>query len=276
MIEIEKVTPNIAFKAANIAKTTYYYVAKPAADMRKKPLDDDLKADLQKLSGYETTYGYRKVTKKLEKYNHKKVYRHMKKMKMLQPRKLKKKKHKRLPIECPIVSNVRWEGDLSYVYDGQRLNYLFSVVDACDKEIIGDYYGLRCRSDEAIISLEEAVKKRFGSLEPVDYFRVRLRLDQGSQYISQKFKDRAKELGVYIDYCGIDCPDDKPFIESFFSRYKCEEVYRNEYSNFSQAFIHWVQYKHWYNNSRIHQGLAYKTIPEFKKQQEALHLQRSF
>ena len=188
----------------------------------------------------------------------------MKALNMLQPKKIKKHKTTRLDVSCPITSNVRWEGDLTYVFDGKRLNYLFVVVDAFDKEPIGDCYGLRCRAKEAIISLEDAVKSRFNSLTPQANTRVTLRVDQGSQYISKNFKARAKELGVRLEYCGINCPDDKPYVESFFARYKCEEVYRNEYSSFMDAFLGWMQYKHWHKTERIHQGLRWQTIPEFK------------
>lgn len=114
------------------------------------------------------------------------------------------------------------------------------MVYSYDKEPVGDYYGLRCRAEEAIHSLQEAVETRFGILKPVNDYRVTLRLDQCREYISKKFRNRAKELGVKIEYCGIDCPDDKPYIESFFSRYKCEEVYRNEYRSFTDAMLGWI------------------------------------
>ena len=120
------------------------------------------------------------------------------------------------------------------------MNYLFTVMDVYDKDPIGDYYGLRCRAEEAVYSLEEAVNTRFGSLDPADKYRVKLRVDQGSQYLSKKFKKRAKELGVELEYCGINCPNDKPYIESFFSRYKCEEVYRNDYRSFTDGFLGWI------------------------------------
>ena len=64
---------------------------------------------------------------------------------------------------------------------------------------------------------------RFSSLKPVHDIRVTLSVDQGSQYIARKFRERAEELGVKIEYCAINYPDDKPYVESFFFRYKCEE-----------------------------------------------------
>ncbi len=251
--------------AAMLNKTTYYYQSLPENEnKRNRPLDPVLVEKLDTIKGYELTYGYRKVTRFFEIYNHKKIYRHMYKLNRLQPRKLKKKSKNRLNISCPTGSNVRWEGDLTYVWDGNKINYLFVVVDTFDKEPIGDYYGLRCRADEAIHSLEQAVEARFGSLEACEKTRVTLRVDQGSQYIAEKFKKRAEALGVTIEYCGINCPNDKPYVESFFSRYKCEEVYRNEYRSFTAAFLSWLQYKDWYTNRRIHQGLGWMTIPEFK------------
>ncbi len=275
LVKEEKISLKIALRATFLNRATYYYVSKEDADKRKRPLDEDLINRLNSLTGYELVYGYRKVTNIFKKYNHKKVYRHMKELKMLQPKKIKKKKYTRLPICCPIASNIRWEGDLSYVWDSNKLNYLFVIVDSYDKEPIGDYYGLRCRAEEAVHSLEEAVISRFGNLEHVNYERVTLRLDQGSQYISKKFKKRAKELGVKIEYCGINCPNDKPYIESFFSRYKCEEVYRNEYSSFTKSMSGWIQYKQWYKTKRIHQGLNWMTIPDFRNKKGS-HLSELF
>jgi putative transposase len=260
----KNITLNIALKALGLSRSSYYYQPNPSKGKRTKQLDNTLVYKLKELTGYELVYGYRKVTTLLKQYNHKKIYRHMKALKMLQPKKLKKHKTTRLDISCPITSNVRWEGDLTYVFDGKRINYLFVIVDAFDKEPIGDCYGLRCRAKEAIISLEDAVKSRFGSLTTKENRHVTLRVDQGSQYISKSFKKRAKELGIHIEYCGINCPDDKPHAESFFARYKCEKVYRNEYSSFTDAFLGWLEYKHWYKTERIHQGLGWQTIPEFK------------
>jgi hypothetical protein len=64
----------------------------------------------------------------------KKVYRHMKELHMLQPKKIKKKKKTCLVIDCPITSNSRWEGDLTYLWDGHQINYLLVIVDGYDKE----------------------------------------------------------------------------------------------------------------------------------------------
>ena len=63
-------------------------------------------------------------------------------------------------VVCQIRSNFRWEADLTYVFDGTQLNYLFTVTDGHDKEIMGDQYELRCRFQEAPAILDHAISCR--------------------------------------------------------------------------------------------------------------------
>lgn len=260
--------------ALGISKSSYYYEAK-GADGRRRPLDPELVARIESLSGYELAYGYRKVTKKFGTFNHKKVHRHMKELGRLQPRRYKKKERTHLAAVCPIRSNIRWEADLTYVFDGTQSTYLFGVIDCYDKDLIGDHHGLRCRADEALTSLERAVRNRFGTDQIPAGEHVTLRVDQGSQYLSRKFREGALAMGINLEYCGINCPNEKPYIESFFAQYKREEVYRNDYRCFTDAHDGWEEYRQWYNTDRIHQGLDWMTIAEFKlrgrKKQETAH-----
>ncbi len=66
-------------------------------------------------------------------------------------------------------------------------------------------------------------------------------------------------LNVKLEYAGIRCPDDKPYIESFFDKYKLEEVYRHEYLSLAGARSGWESYRAWYRNERLHQNLGYKS-----------------
>jgi len=196
----------------------------------------------------------------------------MKELKLLQERKMKKKKHRKLPYKVPIASNERWEADITYVWDGTKMNYVCAVQDSYDKEIIGDTYDIRCRTEEVIKSFEKAIIKRFGTLEykEKEKSRITIRVDQGSQYTSKQLQQRCHELGIYLEYCGINCPNDKPYIENLFSRYKCEEVYRNEYNSFIDAKQGWINYRDWYCTKRIHQGLDFKTIPVSRQNENVL------
>jgi putative transposase len=218
---------------------------------------------LEELKDYELVYGYRKVTKWLWKKkriraNHKAVLRHMQKLNLTQPRKIKGIKGlPQLPYDEPKQSNMRWEGDLTHVWcgrDGQ--GYLFAFVDGYDNEILGDCFSQRCRAKEAIEALGKAVQHRFPYGIPKEHKLV-LRVDRGKQFIATDFRIAAEKMGITVEFCGIRCPDDKPYIESFFSAYKKEEVYRNEYETFTQAESGWQAFKQWYNTDRLNQGLDY-------------------
>jgi hypothetical protein len=41
--------------------------------------------------------------------------------------------------------------------------------------------------------------------------------------------------GIKLEFCGVQTPNDKPYIESFIGCYKREEVYRNQYKDFFEA-----------------------------------------
>jgi hypothetical protein len=66
-------------------------------------------------------------------------------------------------------------------------------------------------------------------------------------------------LGIQLEVCGLQTPNDKPYIESFYASYKTEEVYRNWYQTFEEAKGGWEDYIGWYNTQRLHQSLGYKT-----------------
>ena len=92
-----------------------------------------------------------------------------------------------------------------------------------------------------------------------------LRVDRGTQFAALGFRETARVLNVKLEYAGIRCPDDKPYIESFFDKYKLEEVYRHEYLSLAEARSGWESYCAWYRNDRLHQNLGYRSPVTFGK-----------
>ena len=184
---------------------------------------------------------------------------------MTQPRKIKGERFTVLPYTPPTKSNERWEADLTYVPFGlSGCTALFAVVDCFDKEVIGDNFSRFFTAEEARIALEKAVFSRFQNGVPKELQLV-VRVDRGSQFIAKIFKEAAKLSGLNIQFCGIQCPNDKPYIESFVSKYKTEEVYRNCYETYDVAKNAWLSYKFWYNNKRLHQSIGYQTPSRFAR-----------
>ncbi|MBU0672915.1 MAG: IS3 family transposase [Candidatus Margulisbacteria bacterium] len=261
----QKTGLKLALEAVGLPRSSYYYerTEKKAECRQKQPLDPTLKNILLSLKGYELTLGYRKTMDYIDftlnrgHYNHKKVYRHMFELKMLQPKRLKKqsKPKSELAFYSPLKSNVRWEADLTYVFYGTGTAHAFVVIDTYDKEVIGKYFSMRARAAEAVAALDRAVANRFGDNVP-EGFKVTMRVDRGCQYTAEEFCLAAKQRPwLVIEYCGVQAPNDKPYVESWFACYKREEVYRNDYQNFWEAKTGFESYISWYNNIRPHGSL---------------------
>ena len=122
--------------------------------------------------------------------------------------------------------------------------------------MIGKYFSLRARADEAVTALDRAVAARFGDIVP-EGFEVVLRVDRGCQFTAEDFCQAvAKRSWLKLEFCGVQAPNDKPYVESWFACYKREEVYRNDYQSFWEAKTGFESYLDWYNNLRPHGSLG--------------------
>ena len=248
-----------ALKAAELASSSYYY--RPAVKRKPRALDMDLVAAITAVrQGHNEVYGYRKITRVLKAQgmtvNGKKVLRHLRALGLTQPRKLKGARWTRLDLIKPDTPNSYWEADFTYVWTGQGNAYLCAVIDAWDRDIVGDVFSDRCRAIEAAAALEKAVLGRFEGKVPESQ-QLTLRVDRGSQFRAHRFRETARLLNVRLEYAGIKCPEDKPYIESFNGSYKKEEIYRHEYLSLQEARTGWETYRAWYRSDRLHQSLDY-------------------
>jgi putative transposase len=248
-----------ALKAAELASSSYYY--RSHGKRKPRALDTKLVAAIIEVrQGYNEVYGYRKMTQILKAkgmtVNGKKVLRHLRALGLTQPRKLKGARWTRLELIKPDTPNSYWEADFTYVWTGQGNAYLCAVIDAWNRDIVGDVFSDRCRAVEACEALEKAVLGRFSG-KVSDSHQLTLRVDRGSQFRARRFRETARLLNVRLEYAGVKCPEDKPYIESFNRSYKTEEVYRHEYLNLQEAHIAWETYRAWYRVNRLHQSLDY-------------------
>jgi len=248
-----------ALKAAELSSSSYYYC--PVVNRKPRALDTELVAAISIVRhGHSEVYGYRKITRALKAQgmtvNAKKVLRHLRTMGLTQPRNVKGLRWTRPAVVKPDAPNNYWEADFTYVWTGQGNAYLCAIIDAWDRDIVGDIFSDRCRAVEAAEALEKAVLERFGGKVPEGH-QLTLRVDRGSQFRAHRFRETARLLNVRLEYAGIRCPEDKPYIESFNSSYKTEEIYRHEYRSIQEARTGWETYRAWYRSDRLHQSLDY-------------------
>jgi putative transposase len=263
--------------ALDLNRSNWYYTPKKKEVKRStRPLDPGLIDRLSKLSAYALTLGYRKTAAYLGsefqvQFNHKKVYRHMNEMNLLQPKFIRRPKKKKAPAVtwyCPLKSDMRWEADLTLVPYESGYLYLFSVIDVFDKELVGSWFGFRCRKEDAIEALRQAVLHRFPEGKVPEGLTLTLRLDRGCQFTAHEFAKAARLFQIELEFCDVQAPNQKPFIESFFSNFKREEIYRNEYKNPTQALLAWPEYVQWYNHKRPHGSLNFLSPAQFRALQQ--------
>lgn len=250
-----------ALEVAGLSKSSYFYRSRPRSP---RPLDPRLREALEAISGRELVYGYRKKTHYLRYQgiwcNPKAVYRHLLALGQLQPRKRKGLRHQALSFSRPTASNQRWEADLVESLCGiDGKGFGIALIDAFDKEVIAGEFSQRCRAQEVEQVFLDAVCRRFPQGYVPETLKVVLRVDRGGQFLAQRVVSLVKSMGLKLEVCGLQTPNDKPYIESFYASYKTEEVYRNWYQTFAEAKAGWKDYLGWYNTQRLHQSLGYRT-----------------
>ena len=120
------------------------------------------------------------------------------------------------------------------MWTGSANACLCVVIDAYDRDIFSDVFSDRCRALEAAEALERAILIRFSGWVPYGY-ELTLRVDRGTQFTAHSFHKAARTLNVRLEYVEIQCPENKPYIESLLGSYKTEELYRNEYNSMAEA-----------------------------------------
>ena len=136
--------------------------------------------------------------------------------------------------------------------------YLNAAIDCCTREIVGWQLELRCRADEAIALVEEAVAA-YG-IQPGE---VTLGSDNGSAFTARRFRNRLAELKIRHRRGGYRDPESQAFIESWFRYLKERCVWRHEFETLDQAREVIAAYIDHYHD-RPHSRLDYRTPREVR------------
>lgn len=153
------------------------------------------------------------------------------------------------------VPGLKWVGDITYIYTKEQgWTYLATVMDLFDLKIIGWEYGKSMTDELAIKALQKATKNRKMNDEIIYHS------DRGSQYTSNNYELKLKELGIIHSYSKKGYPYDNACMESFNSILKKELVNHKEYLSFNEAKMSLFEFiEGWYHNKRIHSSLNYQT-----------------
>ena len=143
--------------------------------------------------------------------------------------------------------NQNWVSDITYIRVGQKWAYLCVIIDLFSRKVIAWKISFKADAELVISTFKKAyVKRNFPK-------GLMFHSDRGSQYTSKDFRKLLDELDVVQSFSGIGCPYDNAVAESFFKYLKKEEIYRKNYSDFSDLQSSLFEYiDGFYNPKRPH------------------------
>jgi putative transposase len=170
---------------------------------------------------------------------------------------LSNKEHKKYPY---LLRNLKienpdqvWSTDITYIRLQRGFMYLTAVIDWFSRYVLAWELSNSLSTDFCLEVLEKAL-----SVGKPQIFNT----DQGAQYTSSEFISQLKEAGVQISMDGKGRALDNVFIERLWRSVKYEDIYIKNYESISELRSGLETYFDFYNHSRLHQSLGYKTPAE--------------
>lgn len=250
-----KIPVSRACKIVSLPRSQYYY-----ASVKD---DSSVIAALQDLAFAHPSYGFRKLFAYLRRsgkeWNHKRVYRVYKLLKLNKKRKVKRRLPTRVkqPLQQQREVNKTWSMDfMSDSMTGNRRFRTFNVMDDCSREVLAIEVDTSISSKRVIRTLDRVIEIQ-GKPEVI-------RVDNGPEFTSKDFSLWAKEKEIHIQYIQPGRPMQNGYIERFNRLYR--EAVLDAYLFFDLYQVReltqdWMEE---YNHKRPHESLGNLTPVEYK------------
>jgi transposase InsO family protein len=155
--------------------------------------------------------------------------------------------------------NARWCGDITYIGAWQGWLYLATVIDIASRRVVGFALADHLRTGLVSAALANAVAAR--NPAPGVIFHA----DRGCQYTSAAFAGLASDCAVTLSHGRTGQCWDNALAESFFASLKGELIDTRPWPTRAAASRAIVKYVGWYNGTRLHSTLGYRSPAEFEE-----------
>lgn len=218
-------------------------------------------------------YGYERTTEELKRrgfhINKKKVYRLMKENHLLFPQ-IKRNSSKRTFVDFTVPLAVRpletIELDIKYIYiQGlKRHAYLITMLDVFSRTALVWELNMTMKAKDAVRLVYKLVNEWLFpmNLDPKE-LSVKIRTDNGSQFIAKIFQESLQEAQISNEYIRPATPQQNAHIESFhntLSRLVCGKYYLEDLQQAQEVLD---RFFYTYNNKRIMKAILNMTPIEF-------------
>ncbi len=148
--------------------------------------------------------------------------------------------------------------DLTYVRVGIKWNYVCTIVDLSDREIIG--YSAGANKDSNLI--EKAILSYRYSLNDIRVFHS----DRGKEYDNKAIDEVLETFNIERSLSRKGNPYDNAVSEATNKILKIEFIYQNKFVTLEELELQLAEYIYWYNYIRIHGSLGYVTPIEYRNE----------
>lgn len=165
----------------------------------------------------------------------------------------------------PTKPNKVWVSDITYIPTDEGFLFLGTYLDLFTRKIVGFSMADHMRTELLLDALTMALgRQQLGADGLLSHS------DRGSQYASDAYRDKLKELGITASMSRKGNCYDNAFAETFFGTLKNELVYRTHFKTRQEAMIAIFEYiEVFYNRKRIHSSLGYLTPVAYEQTQLA-------
>ena len=247
------------------SRSSYYY-------QPNRKDETEVKSAIEKVAAEWPTYGYRRVTKQLQRkgwdLNKKRVQRLMREMGLLARKKRKARKTTNSEHSFPRYPNlvqdleiVRpdqvWVSDITYIRLRAEFVYLAVIMDVFTRSIRGWHLGRGLDQSLTLIALDRALAEHKPEIH---------HSDQGIQYAATLYIDMLRAVDAAISMAESGQAWQNGYAERLIRTIKEEEVDLSDYEDYNDARFHLAQFLNdVYMHKRIHSSLGYLTPAEFEE-----------
>jgi len=143
-----------------------------------------------------------------------------------------------------------WSTDITYVRLRHGFVYLVAILDWHSRYVLAWELSVTVDGQFCLDALETALRRSTPQI---------FNTDQGPQFTATAFTDRVRAAGVQISMDSRGRALDNVFVERLWRSVKYEEVYLHDYASVPDARTRLGRYFRFYNETRPHQALAYRT-----------------